>query len=104
MLITLDLIDHDRCHTGLDLALTVVAFEQALDIVFVDSSIPAKHLDHTLSPAYQDKLAMLTDMGLKRICVYGINTNEIAPQHDVIQLSKDDFRSIVQQHVSSVSF
>ncbi len=101
MLITLDLCDEDRCNTGLDLALTVVAFEQGLDIVFTDSSAPTKPLD--LSP-YHDKLVMLTDMGLERIGVYEINTNDTAAQHDITHLSKDDFRSTAQQHASSVNF
>ncbi len=101
MLITLDLNDHDRCRTGLDLALTVVAFEQTLEIVFVHSSSPTQGLD--LSP-YHDKLVMLKDMGVKRVCVYDINNKEIATQHELTLLSKNDVRGIVQQHPSSVSF
>ncbi len=101
MLITLDLNDRDRCHTGLDLALTVVAFEQMLDIVFVLSSSPEKEV--SLSP-YHNKLVMLTEMGLKRICVYDSNNHAIVAQHEITQLSKDDFKRIAQQHTSSVSF
>lgn len=99
MLITLNLADENSLYSGLDFALTCLAFEQVVELVILDSANP-----HDISKL-SCKFQTLYETGLTTI--YHLNSENITRVSTKLKyqtLSSTGYTKMANQHDTIVSF